>query len=128
MAGLTHEIAQPSAVVTHRQAVDAPDSGTPLAGSFCVNPGDSRRARIWAIIAFGGGTSPTLSLTAYLKAHGADTPIGKAGAVEYSGSADLPAGTYAFDVNAEGSDLFCAIGDVAGAPASLEVTVYVQWL
>ena len=39
MPALTHEIAQPSAALTHRSAIAEADSSTPAAGDFAINPG-----------------------------------------------------------------------------------------
>jgi hypothetical protein len=128
MPALTHEIAQPSAVETHRDAIAAADTGTPAAAGFAVNPGDSRRARVWTTIAFTGGTNPTINVTPWLKAHGAATPLGKIDALQFGASADLAAGSYVFDVAVEGADLFAYLDATAGSPTALSVTVKVQWL
>jgi hypothetical protein len=126
---LTRQIAQPQgSLVTHRSAIAAADSSAPAAANFCVNPGDSRTARLWVTVSFTAGTSPTIDLTPYLKPHNADTPIGQGEAVEYDGTDGLPAGTYVLDVDVEGADLFCYLDNVSGSPSAFEVTVQVQWL
>jgi hypothetical protein len=128
MPALTREIAMPGTIATHREAITTADSSSPAAGSFCTNPGDSKKARLWAVVAFTGGTSPTVDLTPYLKPHGAATPIGEGEPVEYGGADGLPAGTYVVDVDVEGSDLYAYLDNVQGSPSAFSVTVYVQWL
>lgn len=122
------EVAVPSGVITHRNAITSADSGTPAAASFTPNLNSSKKARLWCTVSFTGGTSPRIDVTPWLKPNDADDPRGEGEPVEYDNTDGLPAGTYVVDVDVEGAALFAYIDNTTGSPTAFSVTVYVQWL
>jgi hypothetical protein len=124
------------AAVLHRTAVVAPDSGLPTADLFCVNHGRWARARIYATPTFVNGSNPSLLLHVWTKKHvPADEvtePLGRL-MVPDAATASLVAfavtagGPVAFDVTANGDDLFVEVISASGAPDSYAFDCYVSW-
>jgi len=115
----------PGELTLHRDSISTADVGTPVYTAFWANPGFQKVGRVVASIDFTGGTTPTCTLTVWLKPMDAQTPIVQWQILEWDGSSDLLEGDYVWDLDVNGWDVFVNIDNVLGSPTSFDVDVWV---
>ena len=122
--------------VIHRAGVSSLDSGVPDVSLFAINHGRWPRVRVYCKFEPSGGTSPTVNLRVWVRKHLVKNEQGveqlgilmigdgTSGLKEFTVAAD---DRTAFDVPANGDDIFIEVTGVGGTPTMFVFGCALGW-